>query len=346
MTYIEKLADDLNQKSQNYEIGKLQDIRKKLKGIQRKPTNFIFHQNSISKDKTYAFHSGARNKDEIQFNIAEEKGKNDTSFIRHGIAFSLQLSRTLTSIDGLIPKIRRFNDYVRHHSGDFASYRMWHWNSHSGRSGDYYPSPIPSELVVEGMFIFLGKRVPQPEVDITAILSDFDRLLQVYEFVESEDVNVTSVRGYPPFEFTAGNSRKAASTTTTRYERILNVQLRHNDIQEKIFARLTREYGAESVGTEQPNGIGGRIDVVVKTKERLIYYEIKVGSCIRSCIREAIGQLLEYSYWPSTKIPSELIIVGEAPNTEEAKQYLSRIESLIGIKLSYLQILIPVHEPA
>jgi hypothetical protein len=95
------------------------------------------------------------------------------------------------------------------------------------------------------------------------------------------------------------------------------------------------------VGTEQPNGIGGRIDVVVHTKEKLIYYEIKVGSCIRTCIREAIGQLLEYSYWPSTRIPSELVIVGEAENTGESKQYLSLIGSKIGIKLSYMQIQFP-----
>ena len=223
---------------------------------------------------------------------------------------------------------------------------MWYWNSHSGRSEESYPAPIPPELVTEGMFIFLGKRVPKSEVDISIILSDFDHLLQLYEFVESKDVNVTSVRGYPPFEFTAGNNRKAASTTAAKYEQILNVQLRHNVIQDEIFAQLVGKYGDESVGTEQPNGIGGRIDMVVHTKKKLIYYEIKVGSCIRSCIREAIGQLLEYSYWPNTKIPSELVIVGEAPNTEEAKQYLSHIESLIGIKLSYMQILLPVHDPA
>lgn len=340
MTYIEKLVDYLNHQAQDYEIGKLQDIRKELKRLRRKPTSFIFHQNSISKDKKYAFHSGARGKDEIQFNIGEEREENGTIFIRHGIAFSLQLSRTLTSIDNLIPKISRFNEYITRHSEDFASYRMWHWNS-EGRSKDNYPSPIPSELVTEGTFIFFGKRVPKPEVDIRAILSDFSQLLQIYEFVESKDVNVASPRGYPPFEFVAGNNKKVSSTTTTRYERRLNVQLRHNDMQEEIFTRLVGEYDDKSVGTEQPNGIGGRIDVVVNTKEKLIFYEIKVGSCIRTCIREAIGQLLEYSYWPSAKIPSELVIVGEAPYTQEAKQYLSRIESLIEIKLSYMQILIP-----
>ena len=346
MTDIEKLVIELNQESQNHEIGKLQDIRKELKGLGKKPINFIFHPDSVSEDKKYVFHFGARTQDEIQFNIGMEEGENGTIFIRHGVAFSLQLSRTLTSIDGLIPKIKKFNEYVNHHSEDFASYRMWHWNSHSGRSEDSYPAPIPPELVTEGIFIFLGKRVPKPDFDIKTILSDFDHLLQLYEFVESKDVNVKSVRGYPPSKFTAGNNRKAASTTATKIEQILDVQLRHNIIQDKIFAQLVGKYGAKSVGTEQPNGIGGRIDVVVETKERLIYYEIKIGSCIRRCIREAIGQLLEYSYWPSTRLPSELVIVGEVPNTEEAKQYLSRIESLIGIELSYMQILLPVHNPA
>ena len=174
MTYIEKLIKKLNKESQKHEIGKLQDLRKKLKGLGKKPTNFIFHQNSVSEDKKYAFHSGARTKHEIQFNIGVEEGENGTIFIRHGVAFSLQLSRTLTSIDGLIPKIRRFNEYITRHSEDFASYRMWHWNEPEGRSKDNYPAPIPPELVTEGIFIFLGKRVPKPDVDIKTILSDFD----------------------------------------------------------------------------------------------------------------------------------------------------------------------------
>ena len=346
MTYIKKLVNELNQESRNHEIGKLQDLRKKLKGLRRKPTKFIFHPNGVSEDTRYVFHSGARTKHEIQFNIGVEEEENGAIFIRHGVAFSLQLSRTLISIDGLIPKIKKFNEYVNHHSEDFATYRMWHWNELEGRSKDNYPAPIPPELVTEGIFIFLGKRVPKPDVDIKTILSDFDHLLQLYEFVESEDVTAKSVREHPQFKFTAGNNRKAAFTTATKYEQILNVQLRHNVIQDEIFAQLVKEYGDKSVGTEQPNGIGGRIDVVVKTKERLIYYEIKIGSCIRRSIREAIGQLLEYSYWPSSKTPSELVIVGEVPITEEAKQYLSCIESLMGIKLSYMQILLPVHNPA
>ncbi|MGH2403364.1 MAG: hypothetical protein ACRDGN_02765, partial [bacterium] len=58
----------------------------------------------------YAFHVGGRT--ELQFNIGEEE-RDGQAVVRHGVAFSLELSQSLPSIEPLLPKIARFNDYVR-----------------------------------------------------------------------------------------------------------------------------------------------------------------------------------------------------------------------------------------
>jgi hypothetical protein len=46
---------------------------------------------------------------------------------------------------------------------------------------------------------------------------------------------------------------------------------------------------------------GGRIDLVVRTGEGYEFYEIKTYGSARACIREAIGQLLEYAMWPGAE---------------------------------------------
>ena len=61
---------------------------------------------------------------------------------------------------------------------------------------------------------------------------------------------------------------------------------------------LVKKYDKESVGTEIPTIGGNKIDVVVKLKDELIYYEIKTALTARINIRQSLSQLLEYSYWP------------------------------------------------
>ena len=55
------------------------------------------------------------------------------------------------------------------------------------------------------------------------------------------------------------------------------------------------------MGEEIFNGVGGSIDIVLKRPDGFWFYEIKTAKTARACIREALGQLLEYSYWPKTQ---------------------------------------------
>lgn len=47
-----------------------------------------------------------------------------------------------------------------------------------------------------------------------------------------------------------------------------------------------------------PQSFGTRVDVIVRDGSNWWYYEIKTSHSPRACMREAVGQLLEYSFWP------------------------------------------------
>jgi hypothetical protein len=219
--------------------------------------------------------------------------------------------------------------------------RMWH---HAGgeRSADYAPSPILPELVRPGPFVFLGKRRPVAHIDYDEILADFDRLLPLYEYVESGGREDAGPPAAPTgFKFQAGCTERPAATTATLAERELNVSLRHNLLQSRLTARLIAEYGAENVADEHPSGLGTKIDVVLRrTPEEYWYYEIKTAHSPRSCIREALGQVMEYAYWPGAREPRRLIVCGESALDDDGHAYLRQLNKRFRLPVAYEQIVL------
>lgn len=329
---IAGVAGTLNELASSHPIGQLQEIRKALKGFDRRPGDKIFSAQTINAD--WAFHHGGRT--ELQFNIGREES-DAGEVLRHGVAFSFEPSQTLPTIDVLVPKAGLFNDYLRSNPGDFGDMRMWHW--HKTRSPDRPPGPIPESLAARGVFVFLGKCQPADSIDYELILADFDRLVPLYQYVEgggaNEPVPLPAKSG---FAFKAGCPPKLGAATATLTAKVLDLDLRHNLLQDKLAQRLIAEYGVENLSTEQPSGAGTRIDVVVRQADQFWFYEIKTARSPRVCLREAVGQLLEYGYWPRGHDPvaSKLVVVGESPLDEDAGIYLHRLTSLFGLPLEYL----------
>jgi len=58
----------------------------------------------------------------------------------------------------------------------------------------------------------------------------------------------------------------------------------------------------------------------------------------RSCIREAISQLLEYAFWPGAQEAEKLIVVGEPSLDRDAEQYLATLRARFGLPLEYRQV--------
>jgi hypothetical protein len=70
---------------------------------------------------------------------------------------------------------------------------------------------------------------------------------------------------------------------------------------------------------------------------RYCYYEVKTGLSAQSCIREAIGQLMEYSFWPGSQQAERMIVVGEPPYDKDAKAYIKRLRKDFSLRIEYQQ---------
>lgn len=327
---LRAIADELNKRAKGYLIGDLQRLRQQLKGHERVAGSKLFSgQTTFEK---YAFHHGGRS--ELQFNIGLEPPEM-ARWLRHGVAFSLEPSQSLPSIDPLLPKIERLNQYLRLYGDGLADFRMWHFSA-GIRSDDYVPSAVPHELVHDHVFIFIGKRQEATNPDLDVVLHDFDRLLPLYRYVESTapifPVQTTDANG---LKFEPGCSVKKAATSVGLPAQRLDILLRHNEIQRDVYSILAAEHGAASVGTENLTGTGNRVDVVVRYQDFLAYYEIKTDLSARACVRAALAQLLEYSYWPSATRAQRLIIVGEPALDAQTRQFLSCLRDTFGVPLHY-----------
>ncbi|MHB8085097.1 MAG: PDDEXK family nuclease [Dehalococcoidia bacterium] len=326
------IVSQINQKAKMHAIGDLARIRKDLKGKERLPLDLFPKSTTFDK---YAFHFGGRK--ELQFNIGIDSGMDDE--LRYGVAFSLETNQSLPNIDVLIPKIRLFNDFIQLYSGEYADMCMWHWKD-DVRSTDYMLMPISTDLVSEGVFIFLGKRMKLNRIDYETLLNDLDRLLHLYTYVESNGNQQPVSGGLEPFRFHAGFTPKASTAAVTQVQRDLDISLRHNALQEALYGRLAEKHGAQNVAGELQSGAGTSIDMVVQHGDDLWFYEIKTSDSPRGCLRQAIGQLLEYAFWPGTQEANRLIVVGERALDNEGQAYLNILQRRFGLPFEYEQITI------
>ncbi|HEU0079864.1 MAG TPA: hypothetical protein VFQ76_19615 [Longimicrobiaceae bacterium] len=328
---IQEIADELNLRSSRYRVGSLQEIRQRLRGSSHNTGHKIFSWHTIKSD--YAFHFGGRT--ELQFNVGFEAVDGASRF-RHGVAFSLEPGINLKDVSILFPQIRKFNEFLRLYPDEFADMALWFW-WRGNCSPDLLPGAISEETARTGTFICLGKHYSPTEIDYEVILQDFDRLLPLYEFaLGSTEFPEISRPG--PGGFQAGHQPKAAATLANRRGGQINVSLRHNLLQDQLHRELSSEYGSAGVRTEYSTALGTRIDTVVQDANGKIYYEIKTGSTARSCIREALSQLLEYAFWPGAEVPTRLVIVGEPTLDADAAAYLGTLKSRFRLDIEYRQI--------
>jgi len=331
MATLQDIVTEVNRRAIGRPIGELQNFRMINKGLTRRPTSSVFGK---ARDDDWIFHVGGR--EELQFNLGFENPFSEGDF-RYGVAFSFETSRSMPTIDPLIPKAARFNDYLRENGDDFAGLWMWHFADNS-RSELSRPMPISSELVRPHVFVFLGMLGSRAAPDYDAVLDTLDRLLPLYTFVESSEAEGEHILGEEEPPLRLGPPEGPNQTAATHAEKVLDVDLRHNALQKQLHSELAAEYGFEHVGREYPALGGGKIDMIVRTKAVRIFFEIKTASTARSCIREALGQLLDYACWPGGLPVDQVVIVGTPPATPVTQAYLDRLNQSFPIPLTYRSI--------
>jgi hypothetical protein len=342
---VKRVVAAIEAATEGYEIGNLQAIRKRLRALSRRPGHTIFRDGTTNDE--YAFHFGGR--DELQFNVGLDQFADGRPALRCGVAFSLEPSQSLPNWRVLVPRIRRFNDFMRDQPEMFGDLSMWHFD-HGDRSLDRLPGPIDPHIVSQDTFIFLGARQSVDTVDVHECLRLFDRLLPLYCYVQdgtnvpqfpqathataSADIGVGSVPEVLRLE--TGVEEKTTGWIAANYEaRTLNIFLRHNEIQNRLRVKLKQE-GLALVTLEAK--IGQRsVDLVTEHGQDLWFWEIKTADSVRQCLREAIGQLLEYAFWPGATRPARLIVVGERPPTADSETYVTTLNAHLPVQLEYRQ---------
>lgn len=141
-----------------------------------------------------------------------------------------------------------------------------------------------------------------------------------------------------PERFKAGFAPRRLSTAYARDSQAIEVNLYHNALQHALYEELVKKYGFEQVGTEFDSGNGTRVDVVVKVGGEFQYFEIKTEYSAKACLRQAIGQLLEYSFWPGATAPNKIVVAGPAPLDRSALAYIAELRKRFKLPLEYVKI--------
>lgn len=96
-------------------------------------------------------------------------------------------------------------------------------------------------------------------------------------------------------------------------------------------------YSRDNVGTENLIGCG-RVDLTLQLGDKYRLYEIKTAFSAKSCIRQSIGQLLEYAYFYQTGFVEKLIVAGPMKCTSVEHSYLKELQSKFNLPIEYYQI--------
>lgn len=129
-------------------------------------------------------------------------------------------------------------------------------------------------------------------------------------------------------------------TDTRRAMEETDVTHIHYRMQLSLYDSLVAALGPDKVSCEGATSSGRPADIIVSLPDGYELFEIKTALAPRDCVREALGQLLEYAYWPGSPAFNALWIVGPSPIDSETQEHLDGLRNRFGIPLCYR------HQPA
>ncbi|MFH0947587.1 MAG: hypothetical protein V1833_01115 [Elusimicrobiota bacterium] len=137
------------------------------------------------------------------------------------------------------------------------------------------------------------------------------------------------------FIFKPGFGFKKEKTKAKYEKKGADVDLLHNKIEHFVCEQLSKRSGRNNVGSNIDCGHGSEIDIVEKQNNNYIFYEIKTAHTLKLCIRTAMGQLLEYSYYPNTDLAKKIIIVSYHKINPDVQKYLILLRKKFKIPVYY-----------
>jgi hypothetical protein len=109
------------------------------------------------------------------------------------------------------------------------------------------------------------------------------------------------------------------------------IRQKHKRLQLALKEKLTKKFSKDSVVLFEENNV----DVKLFQPQYIIFYEVKSASYATKCIKEALGQLLHYSFCDDDKRKKKLVVVGQYPPTIEDIKFIDYVKSLLNIDFEY-----------
>jgi hypothetical protein len=105
---------------------------------------------------------------------------------------------------------------------------------------------------------------------------------------------------------------------------------KHNQIQEALKRRLIDQHGEKAVLMEE-----NFVDVKLVLPDQIVFYEVKSSSYASDCIREALGQVLAYTFHEKDNRKRKIVVVGQYPPNRSEEEFIKFIKSQIKIEFDY-----------
>lgn len=126
------------------------------------------------------------------------------------------------------------------------------------------------------------------------------------------------------------SKKKNTAKRTKTYNVLCEYDPYHDMMQNEIFDLLKHGFD----GYNRPIMEKKYVDICAKKDGEWHFFEIKTD-CPRICIRKALGQIMEYAFYPNFEHAKKLIVVGDADPDEDVLIYLKRIRSSFSLPIYY-----------
>lgn len=140
------------------------------------------------------------------------------------------------------------------------------------------------------------------------------------------------------YDFNSGDdgTKELASKTKKRFvQKEVELDLNHNKIVKGFLRFLQKDSKTESKRECKAFG-QNKIDIVQRTNEGDIFYEVKTYNNLVTSLRVAFGQLFEYCLYPAEKNAIKLYLVSDKKPDSEFVTYLEHVNKFISIPLGYI----------
>jgi len=108
---------------------------------------------------------------------------------------------------------------------------------------------------------------------------------------------------------------------------------KHNKIQEVLQKKLEKKYGKDNVVLEE-----NYVDIKVKLKNEIHFYEVKSSAFASDCIREGLGQIISYMQKDDDDRTKLLFIAGQYPPNQDEIDYLNFVKKKLKIDFDYVSV--------